>query len=111
MIDRAQRGMSVRRAWQAAYVTSRWFRRRWEERRGDNFDVWGAATYLFEVDAEGWPTRQIVQHDNGPTLRYGSDHLKDQYGQLGQARLDDLEDWTPWTITRETFEDAWSQDL
>jgi hypothetical protein len=102
--------MRVRSAWKAALVTTRWFRRRWEEPRGDEFDTWGAATYLFEVADDGWPTRQIEDYDNGPTLRYGPDQKEDQYGQLGQARLDELEDWTPWAITHEAFEEAWSRN-
>ena len=86
----------------------RWFRRRWEEFRGDRFASWGAATYLFEVGPDGWPVRQVEVYDNGPTLRYGPDHPEDEFGQLRQARLDDGEDWTPWTITAEEFEEAWS---
>ena len=85
-------------------MTNRWFRRRWDESRGDENASWGPSTWFFEVGAEGWPIRQIEVYDNGPTLRYGPDHWEDQYGGLGQARLDELEDWTPWTITNEDFE-------
>ena len=49
---------------------SRWFKRRWEETRGDEFASWGAATYFFEVSDDGWPSRQIEVYDHGPTLRY-----------------------------------------
>lgn len=87
---------------------TRYFKRRWDETRGDEFDSWGAATYFFEVDASGWPTRQVEVYDAGPTLRYGPDHEEDQYGQLGQAQLDALEDWTPWAISSEEFEQVWA---
>jgi hypothetical protein len=45
---------------------ARFFRRRWEDSRGDEFDAWGAATYLFEVGDNGWPVRQIQVYDAGP---------------------------------------------
>jgi hypothetical protein len=53
--------------------------------------------------------RQIEVYDNGPTLRYGPDHREDRFGRLGEGRLDDLEDWTPWAITSAEFEAAWAQ--
>jgi hypothetical protein len=62
----------------------RWFRRRWEESRGDGFASWGAATYFFEVGPDGRPVRQVEVYDAGPTLRYGPDHPEDEFGQLGQ---------------------------
>ena len=91
-------------------VPIRWFKRRWEEARGDEFSSWGAATYYFEVGEDGWPRRQIEVYDKGPTLRYGTEHVMDEYGLLGQAQLDELEDWTPWAISSEDFERAWSAD-
>ena len=29
---------------------------------------------------------------------------------LAQCQLDSTEDWAPWSITRDVFEKAWSQD-
>jgi hypothetical protein len=88
-------------------MSTRWFRRRWEESRGDAFDAWGASTWFFEVGADGWPVRQVEVYDEGPTLRYGPDHDEDEYGGLGRARLDEFEDWAPWAISSEDFEEAW----
>jgi len=85
----------------------RWFSRRWEEPRGDSLDAWGAATYYFETGEDGRPTRQVETYDAGPALRYGPGHEDDEYGGLGQARLDEYEDWTPWSISREAFEAVW----
>jgi hypothetical protein len=100
----------VRIAWQAADVAKRWFKRRWDEPRGDRFDSWGAATYFFEVGDDWWPLRQVEVYDSGPTLRYGPDNNEDEYGQLGITRLDDLEDWSPWAIPSVEFERVWSSD-
>lgn len=86
----------------------RWYRRRWEESRGDAFASWGATTYFFEVGPDGWPLRQVEVYDDGPTLRYGPDHPEDEFGQLGHDRLDRDENWTPWTIPVEVFSEAWS---
>ena len=98
----------MRIAWHAADVARRWFKRRWDESRGDQFDSWGASTYFFEVGDDGWPTRQVEIYDDGPTLRYGPDRTEDEYGQLGDARLDALEDWTGWAISAAEFERVWS---
>jgi hypothetical protein len=88
-------------------VAMRCYRRRWDATRGDEFDSWGAATYYFEVGEDGWPTRQVEVYDAGPVLRYGPGREEDEYGQLGQARLGELEDWAPWEVSRNDFETAW----
>ncbi|MBT2248824.1 hypothetical protein JHV56_08965 [Arthrobacter sp. BHU FT2] len=87
-----------------------YYRRRWNESRGDAFFSWGPATYYFEVGEDGWPTRQIEVYDSGPTLRYGPGHEEDEFGLLGQAPLDQLEDWQPWAISESEFAQAW-QDI
>jgi hypothetical protein len=89
-------------------MDGRFYRRRWEESRGDEFDAWGRSVWYFEVDDDGWPVRQIEVYDAGPVLRYGPGHEEDQYGGLGQASLDDPEeDWSPFAITRAAFERVW----
>ena len=98
----------MRLAWHAADVPRRWFKRRWDESRGGQFDSWGAATYFFEVGNDGLPTRQVEVYDDGPTLRYGRDRTEDEFGQLGDARLDALEDWTGYAISAAEFEQVWS---
>jgi hypothetical protein len=51
-----------------------WYRRRWEESRGDADDAWGGSTWYFEVGDDGTPIRQIEIYDLGPTFRYGPGH-------------------------------------
>lgn len=65
---------------------------------------------MFEVDQNAWPLRQIEIYDDGPTLCYGSDHHEDEYGRLGQARLDESEKWPRGEITVDEFEAAWTND-
>ena len=66
----------------------RFFRRRWDESRGDAFDGWGPAVYFIEVGDDGWPVRQIEVYEMGPTLRYGPGRTEDAFGGLGQCRLE-----------------------
>lgn len=99
--------MSVRQSDRLPFMAARYFKRRWDESRGDAFDSWGPAVYYYEV-TDGWPTRQIETYEAGPTLRYGPDREEDDYGQLGQARLEEFEDWARWAITKDEFEQAWA---
>ncbi len=89
-------------------MNGRFYRRRWDESRGDEFDAWGQSVWYFEVDNDGWPVRQVEVYDTGPVLRYGPEHEEDQYGGLGQASLNDPEeDWSQFVITRDVFERVW----
>lgn len=89
-------------------MPARYFKRPWNESRGDAFDSWGPAVYYFEISGEGWPIRQIEVYEAGPTLRYGPDREEDEYGRLGSARIDELEDWASWAITSDEFEQTWA---
>lgn len=89
-------------------MARRWFKWRWEESRGDAYDHWGASTWLFEVDADSLPQRQIEIYDAGPTLRYGPHLDEDEYGFLGRARLDESQNWPNGEITADEFEEAWT---
>ncbi|GAB3190019.1 hypothetical protein FHX75_111242 [Micromonospora palomenae] len=90
-------------------MVSRYFRRRWHESRGDEFDIWGYATYYFDAAEDGWPVRQVEVYDSGPVLRYGPAHREDRFGGLGQGQLDEFEEWAEWEITAAEFERQWNE--
>jgi hypothetical protein len=80
----------------------RYYRRRWEEPRGDAHDEWGPSTWFFEV-VDGHATRQIERYDNGPTLVYDAEHDDGEYGHLTYAEFD-VEEWAAFEIDAATFE-------
>ncbi|MGW0778326.1 hypothetical protein ACWD01_32935 [Streptomyces sp. NPDC002835] len=89
-------------------MSNLFFRRRWDESRGDEFDSLGHSVWYFEVGDDGWPARQVEAYDTGPVLRYGPGHEEDRYGGLGQTSLDDLDDdWGRYKTDRGGFERAW----
>ncbi len=89
-------------------MKDRFYRRRWDDTRGDEFDHWGHSVWYFEVDDDGWPVRQVEVYDFGPVLRYGPGHQDDGHGGLGQSSLTDSEeDWSQFAVTRDTFERVW----
>ena len=86
----------------------KYFRRPWEECRGDRFDNWGWSVWYFELADDGYPNRQIEVYASGPVLKYDADHLRDEYGGLGDQSLDVDEDgMAPFEIGARAFEDAW----
>jgi hypothetical protein len=85
-----------------------YFKRHWDEPRGDQFDSWGQSLWLFETDGEFWPMRQIVQYDCGVVHKYDGQHSVDQYGGLADQPLDP-EAFAPYRIDQREFEDAWRE--
>lgn len=85
----------------------RYYKRRWEERRGDQFSDWGEATYYFEIDEAGYAIRQIETYANGRTLRYDRDRREDKFGSLADQPLDSGE-FRAFEIAGDEFERAWA---
>lgn len=90
-------------------MSDQFFRRRWEERRGDEFASWGLADYLFATNAEGVVEAQWEIYDDGHVLVYDVDYPEDDFGFLPDQPLD-LEEFGPHRIDRADFEAA-IQDL
>jgi hypothetical protein len=85
----------------------RYFKRRWDESRGDQYDSWGPSNWYFEVGDDGYAVRQLEQYEGGPILKYDETHLDDEFGGLGEKPLD-LEEFAAFEIDRAEFEVIWS---
>ena len=84
-----------------------YFKRRWDENRGDEYSSWGASVYYFEIAPDGTATRQMEIYDNGIVLQYHANHLEDIFGFLTDSSIDLLE-FSQFSISRQEFETAWA---
>jgi hypothetical protein len=66
----------------------RYFKRPWDEPRGDEYDSLGTTTFYFEVGPDLYIWRQIEVYENGSVLKYDRSHLYDAYGQLAEHPVD-----------------------
>ena len=78
------------------------YRRRWDETRGDEHDDWGPAVYYFWVH-DGVLEQQLELYDAGILLAYDRHHTADQYGQMAVESLDPVE-WAHHEIDLETYQ-------
>lgn len=81
---------------------SRFYRRSWNESRGDAYDSWGSCTYYFWV-LNGEVEAQVERYENGVLLAYDRYHLEDEYGFRSTERLEPSEEWDPFLIEVDTY--------
>ena len=74
--------------WLSPSKCMRYFRYRWDESRGDEFDYWGRSTHWYEMGDDGFAARQMEVYENGIILKYDSSHVEDQYGFLSDQPLE-----------------------
>ena len=84
-----------------------YYRRPWDEPRGDEFDAWGTSLWFFEVGSDGFPTRQLELYASGVALHYDQSHIEDRFGGLCEAALDP-QGFASFFISEAEFELAWS---
>jgi hypothetical protein len=85
----------------------RYFKRDWDEPRGDEHNSWGPSTWYFEVGDDGYPVRQLERYESGVILKYDDAHLDDEFGGVGDQALD-IEEFAEFEIDRAAFETVWS---
>jgi hypothetical protein len=66
----------------------RFFRRRWDEDRGDEHADWGPSWWYFATDDDGIVREQAEVYDNGCVLLYDEAHIEDEFGSLSDVPLD-----------------------
>ena len=87
---------------------TKYYKRKWDETRGDKFDSWGTSTWFIEVGNDSYPTRQIELYENGNRLKYNSDKTFDDYGGLGDQPFD-LDEFGGFEIGENEFVLEWSK--
>lgn len=85
---------------------SGYYKRDWNESRGDEYNHWGTSVWYFELDDAGYPVRQIELYQNGTIRKYDRSAPFDSFGMLGDQALDP-EEFKPYQITPVEFERAW----
>ncbi|GAB5554922.1 MAG: hypothetical protein Sapg2KO_45130 [Saprospiraceae bacterium] len=88
----------------------RYYRWKWDETRGDEFDSWGTSIWFFEIGEDKYITRQIEVYENGNRLKYHSDKRFDDYGGLGKDPLDEME-YKEFEIDKNEFEIEWDKSI
>lgn len=78
------------------------YRRPWDESRGDEQDDWGSAIYYFWVH-EGVLEQQVERYKTGVLLAYDRFHREDQYGQMASEPLDP-DEWARFEIDQDTYQ-------
>ena len=91
-------------------MSHRYFRRRWDESRGDEHASWGGATYYFDTDMALMATRQVEEYDNGNRLLYDESHPEDDHGGLTYVRVfPEDEDEALFEISAAEFDNVWAR--
>lgn len=86
----------------------KYYKRKWEELRGDEFDSWGTSTWYFEVDSNGYPLKQIELYENGNRLKYHPEKTFDDYGSLGDQPID-VNEFRGLEIDKSEFDVEWKK--
>ena len=81
---------------------------RWDDSRGDEHDDWGCCWFYFEFGEDDYAVRQMELYDSGVRLRYGLEHVEDEFGGLSLGRRSDMEAPVPEVLTPAEFERVWN---
>lgn len=84
-----------------------YYKRPWDESRGDEYDSWGTSIYFFETDLSGAALRQLQIYKDGHILKYEDSYPEDGYGMIAACPLP-VDEFEPFRITKTDFEKAWA---
>lgn len=89
-------------------MTTRYYKRHFDEPRTEQAEVWGTCDYYFETNQIGEVLRQIEVYENGKRLKYHDKLIEDEFGSLADQSLD-LSDFVNFEITKFDFELQWQK--
>ena len=89
-------------------MTTRYYKRHFDEPRTEQSEVWGTCDYYFETNQNGEVIRQIEVYEIGKTLKYGEQLIKDEFGFLTDQPLV-LSDFENFAINKTDFEYQWQK--
>ncbi len=81
----------------------KYYKRHWDESRGDEYDAWGESDWWFEVGEKGSVVRCLQVYSNGISLYYSETHKEDKYGKLPEGPIDVVE-FSDYSVKKEQFE-------
>ncbi len=86
----------------------RYYKRRWEDTRGDEYADWGHSWWYFEVDQSDRVVRQVEVYDDGTVLKYSQATPEDQHGGLSAEF--NCEAMASFAIAAREFDDRWQDN-
>lgn len=84
----------------------KYFKRNWDENRGDQYESWGKSIWFFETNNNGEVLRQIEVYESGKVLKYDNQNIEDEFGGLSDQNLD-LNEFENYSIEKDEFENKW----
>lgn len=90
------------------FKMKKYYKRKWDENRGDELDSWGTSVWYFEIGEDKYISRQIELYENGNRLKYHSKKTFDDYGRLGTQPLNE-DEFKEFEIEKDEFEVEWGK--
>ena len=83
----------------------KYYKRRWHESRGDDYDFWGKSDWYFSICSHSGITReQIEKYDDGTSLYYSEEGvMHDEFGGLSEVPFD-MSEWASFEISKDEYE-------
>lgn len=84
----------------------KYYKYKWNESRGDEYDYFGTSTWYFEVGDDDYISRQIVRYEIGLTFKYSVDFQEDEFGGMGYI-IFKSEHYDSIEVLNESFDHLW----
>ncbi len=88
-------------------MPSQYYKRFWNELRGDMYTGWGKSWWYFETAPVGTILKQIEEYENGIVQCYDLITPENSYGGLGKLPLP-LDEFREYGIYKEDFDSVWN---